>query len=318
MTFFNNLPLVPEQASNLAAKVDLLFWFINGVTIFFTGLVVLLLVVLGTRYRKGSPAPRKPLTHKAQLTMEITWTIIPLLIGLFIFAWSTILFEEMWNAPKNATDIYVVGKQWMWKLQHPNGKREINELHVPIGKPIRLVMTSQDVIHSFFVPAFRTKMDVVPGRYTSSWFTPTRVGAYHLFCAEYCGNQHAKMGGTVYVMEQADFARWLSGAGSEGGTLAQRGEKQMARLGCATCHREDAMARAPSYKGLYGSMVRLSDGRQVKADETYLRESILDPKAKVVSGYDPVMPTFTNLVTDDQITEIIAYIKSLAGTGASK
>lgn len=314
MNVFNNFPLFPETASNLASKVDLLFFFIQGVTVFFTLLVVALIVYFGAKYRKGSSAIRLPMTHKTQLTMEITWTIVPLVVGMFIFVWSSALFQEMWTAPKDATDIYIVGKQWMWKAQHLNGKREINELHVPTGKPIRLVMTSQDVIHSFFVPAFRTKMDVVPGRYTSSWFIPTKTGAYHLFCAEYCGNQHAKMGGTVYVMEPADFARWLSGTTGEGGSLAERGEKLAARLGCATCHREDAMARAPSYNGLYGSMVRLTDGRTVKADETYLRESIMDPKAKIVKGYEPLMPTFNTLVSDDQITELLAYIKSKAGT----
>jgi cytochrome c oxidase subunit 2 len=313
----HDIPLFPEQASNFAVKVDALFFAILAVVVFFTVLVMALVIVFSIQYRRGSKAKREPMSHRTAMTLEITWTVIPTVLGFGMFLWAAALYQEMWTAPHEATDIYVVGKQWMWKLQHPNGKREINELHIPIGRPVRLVMTSQDVIHSFYVPAFRTKMDVVPGRYQSSWFVPTKIGKYHLFCAEYCGNQHAKMGGWVYVMPPAEFAKWLSGTQGEGGSLAERGEKDFNRFGCVTCHKEDATGRAPSFKGLYGSVVRLEDGRGVKAEETYIRESILDPRAKVVAGYEPVMPTFKNQVSDDQIVELIAYIKSLSGNSSA-
>jgi len=307
----SNLPLFPEQASNLAPKIDNVFFAILAVTVFFTGLVLTAILIFLVRYRKASKVPRGgEMSHKAQIILEITWSAIPLGIAMVIFLWAAAVYQDIVTPPKNATDIYVVGKQWMWKLQHPSGKREINELHVPIGRPVRLVMTSQDVIHSFFVPAFRTKMDVLPNRFTESWFTPTKVGRYRLFCAEYCGTQHSGMIGWVSVMEPADFQHWLSGEVA-GGTLAQRGEKEFARLGCVTCHAAGPTSRGPSLAGLIGSTVYLRDGRTLKADETYVRESIVDPRAKIVAGYEPLMPPFKSQVSEDQIIELIAYLKSL-------
>jgi cytochrome c oxidase subunit II len=310
--FFSNLPLFPEQASNFAPRVDTLFFAVLGVIIFFATLILLFILYFIVRYRKGSKAPRGgQLSHRQQVLLEIGWSVVPLVISLGIFGWSAALYQDIFTPPENASDVYVVGKQWMWKLQHSSGKREINELHVPIGRPVRLVMTSQDVIHSFFVPAFRTKMDVLPNRYTESWFTPTRAGRYHLFCAEFCGTQHSGMKGWVYVMEPTDFERWLAGASAEG-TMAERGKDHFTRLGCATCHGDGPSSRGPSLAGLIGSSVRLQGGRAIRADESYVRESILDPRAKLVAGYEPLMPTFKNQVSEDQIIELISYIKSLA------
>ena len=312
-SFFSSLPLFPEQASNLAPKVDGVFFFVLAVTIFFTLLILSLILFFIVRYRKGSKAVRPPpIGRRTQIILEVLWIGIPLGLSLVMFVWAATVYQDIFTPPANATDIYVVAKQWMWKLQHPSGKREINELHVPLGRPVRLVMTSQDVIHSFFVPAFRTKMDVLPNRYTQSWFIPTKVGSYHLFCAEYCGTKHSGMIGTVYVMEPTDFENWLAGSSGEGGSLADQGQKQFARLGCASCHMAGASSRGPSLAGLIGSAVHLRDGRTLKADETYVRESILDPRAKIVSGYEPLMPTFKNQVSEDQIIQLIAYIKSLA------
>ena len=220
-----------------------------------------------------------------------------------------IYFKER-TAPRGATQIYVVAKQWMWKLQHEEGQREINELHVPVGRDVEMIMTSQDVIHSFYVPAFRIKQDVLPGRYTTLWFRPTRSGTYHLFCAEYCGTQHSGMIGQVVVLEPAQYESWLSG-GLASGSLASSGQSIFQQLGCATCHRSDTQGRGPNLIGLFGKPVQLEDGRAVTADENYIRESILNPSAKIVSGFKPIMPVFQGLVSEEQLNALIAYIKSL-------
>jgi cytochrome c oxidase subunit 2 len=232
---------------------------------------------------------------------------------MVMFGWGAVLYVRNAQAPAGTFEIYVVGKQWMWKLQHPEGNREINELHVPIGVPIRLIMTSEDVIHSFYVPAFRIKQDVLPGRYTTMWFQPTRPGKYHLFCAEYCGNQHAGMGGWVYVMEPAEYEKWLTG-GSSGESMAASGQALFERLGCNTCHRPEGSGRGPSLVGLLGRQVPLMDGRTVVADEGYVRESILNPRAKILLGFQPLMPTFQGQVSEEQLLQLLAYIKSLKQT----
>jgi cytochrome c oxidase subunit 2 len=227
-----------------------------------------------------------------------------------MFAWGASLYFHLSYPPANALNLYVVGKQWMWKIQHPEGRREINELHVPVGQPIKLTMTSEDVIHSFFVPAFRTKMDVVPGRYTTLWFEATKAGEYHLFCAEYCGTSHSLMIGRVVVMEPVQYQEWLSG-GSSQEPLTVAGERLFQQLGCDTCHRADSRARGPVLEGLFGKSVQLQGGQTVIADEAYIRESILNPNAKLVTGYQPLMPTFQGLVSEEGILQILAYIKSL-------
>jgi cytochrome c oxidase subunit 2 len=231
-------------------------------------------------------------------------------IALALFGWGTYIYFRNSDPPEGATEMYVVGKQWMWKLQHPEGQREINELHVPVGRPVKLTMATEDVIHSFYIPAFRVKNDVVPGRYTSLWFTPTKVGKYHLFCAEYCGTQHSGMKGWVYVMEQVDYENWLSGRAT-GETIVQAGQRLFERMGCHSCHRSDAPGRGPVLEGVFGSTVVLQDGRKVIVDESYIRESILRPSARIVAGFRTQMPTFQGQITEEGLLEIIAYIKSL-------
>ncbi len=242
--------------------------------------------------------------------LEVGWTLIPTLIAIFIFAWGAVIYVNYRVAPKDTLDIYVIGKQWMWKLQQPNGRKEINELHIPVNRNVKLIMGSEDVIHDFYVPAFRVKMDVVPGRYNTMWFRPTKVGRYHFFCSQYCGTNHAVMGGWVTVMDPAEYAAWLAGEAGDVNPVSA-GEKLFTQLACVTCHIANGTGRAPSLNGVYGAKVLLADGTTVTADEAYIRESILQPKAKIVAGYQPVMPTFQGLVTEEQILNLTAYIKSL-------
>jgi cytochrome c oxidase subunit 2 len=249
-------------------------------------------------------------------TLEIIWSVIPFGLTMVMFTWGAAIFFNQSRPPDNAMQIYAVGKQWMWKLEHQEGIREINELHVPVGRPIRITMASEDVIHSFFVPAFRTKQDVVPGRLTTTWFTPTKTGKYHLFCAEYCGTRHSGMIGWVYVMEPREYENWLGG-GTSGGSLAENGKLLFEQLACANCHKEDNSGRCPTLVGVFGKDVTLAGGAKVKADEAYIRESILNPQAKIVAGYENIMPTFTGLVNEDQVVQLIEYVKSLAAKPGS-
>jgi cytochrome c oxidase subunit 2 len=227
-----------------------------------------------------------------------------------MFGWGAAIYVDYRHTPADTLDIYVVGKQWMWRLQQPDGRKEINELHVPVNRNVRLIMASEDVIHDFSVPSFRVKMDVVPGHYNNMWFRPTKTGKYHFFCSQYCGTNHAVMGGWVTVMEPDEYAKWLSGTSASGDPAAV-GEKLYSDLACNTCHLPDGKGRGPSYYGVYGSKVKLADGSTVVADDTYIRESILQPNAKIVAGFQPVMPSFQGLVTEDQILALTAYIKSL-------
>ena len=310
------LQLFPEQASTLAPEVDHLLYFLVAVTIFFTVLIFGAIFYLALRYRRRSNA-EVPHTVHTGYTLEILWSVIPFGLTMVMFAWGASIFFTASRPPSNAINIYAVGKQWMWKLEHVEGQREINELHIPVGTPVRLTMTSEDVIHSFFVPAFRTKQDVLPGRYTTTWFQPTKAGKYHLFCAEYCGTKHSGMIGWVYAMEPKDYQNWLSGDASEG-SMAENGKKLFEQLACSNCHKEDNSGRGPSLVGVYGKQVQLTGGGTVKADEAYFRESILQPQAKVVSGFEPVMPTFQGLVSEEQVVQLVEYVKSLGpkpGTG---
>jgi cytochrome c oxidase subunit 2 len=305
-----NFQLFPEQASAAAAKVDHLYFFLVGISGAFSFLIFILIVRFAVKYRRRSETERPPPAY-ANVRLEVAWIVIPLILAMVMFGWGASVFFELRSPPRGASEIYVVGKQWMWKIQHPTGQREINELHVPLGVPVKLVMTSEDVIHSFYVPAFRTKMDVLPGRYTTLWFTATRAGRYHLFCAEYCGTGHSKMIGSIHVLEPPRYQEWLEG-GVPGETLAQVGERLFQQIGCATCHAEEPGSRGPSLRGLFGSTVRLKDGTEVLADENYLRESILRPSAKVVSGFDPVMPAYEGQISEEDLLKFIAWIKSLA------
>jgi len=301
--------LFPDQASNFAPEVDHLLYFLLAVTVFFTLLIFGAIFYFAIRYRRRSEKELPHVVHGGY-TLEILWSVIPFGLTMVMFTWGASLFFNLSRPPDNAMQIYAVGKQWMWKLEHQEGVREINELHVPVGRPVRITMASEDVIHSFFVPAFRTKQDVVPGRYTTTWFTPTKTGKYHLFCAEYCGTNHSGMIGWVHVMEPREYEAWLGGGSSEG-SLAENGKLLFEQLACANCHKEDNSGRCPTLVGLFGKDVKLASGATVKADEGYIRESIMDPQAKVVAGYEPVMPTFTGLVNEDQLVQLIEYVKSI-------
>jgi cytochrome c oxidase subunit 2 len=299
--------LFPEQASTVADRVDALFIFLMAVTGAVAFLVLVLLLYFGYRYRRRSDvAPPRML---GSLRLELFWTIIPFLIFLVMFVWGAKVFFAMAYPPEDALEVYVVGKQWMWKIQHPDGQREINELHVPVNQAVKLTLASEDVIHSFFVPAFRIKQDVLPGRYTRAWFRATKPGRYHLFCAQYCGTNHAGMIGTVVVLDQTEYRSWLNQHAE--GSLALQGRKLFLKLQCVSCHGVDSRARAPLLENLHGREVRLRDGRTVTADDDYLRESILRPAAKIVEGWEPIMPTFQGQVNEDELIQLIAYLRSL-------
>jgi cytochrome c oxidase subunit 2 len=278
--------------------------------VFFTLLISSILVFFVIRYRRRTPyeIPR-PIAGSHKL--ETLWTVIPFVIAMTMFAWGASVYFEQYSPPKNAIEIYVVGKQWMWKIQHSTGQREINELHIPVGRKVKLIMTTEDVIHDFFVPAFRIKADVVPGRYTSEWFEATKPGTYHLFCAEYCGMNHSGMIGSVIVMEPREFDNWLSGnAGNQ--TPAVAGQQLYQSLGCVSCHGANGEGgRGPTLAGLFGRQTLLSTGQTVRADEAYIRESIINPQAKLVAGFGPIMPTFQGQVSEDQLVQLLAFIKSL-------
>lgn len=349
-------PLFPEQASTVAGTVDLLYLVLIGLASFFALGVAVLLVGFAIHYRHGNDKADRTGIVNSNLRLEVLWSLGPLLLSLGVFGWGAMTYVDIKRPPPGEPlEIYVVAKQWMWKFQHPNGVREINDLHLPEGRPVKFIMTSQDVIHSLYVPAFRLKQDVLPGRYTDLWVEPSRAGVYHLFCTEYCGTEHSYMGGKAIVMEPGDYERWLregatDGSNTEPGTgrferapsgaedapvnpgpwgaarpearsdaplqgMAARGEALFERLRCTTCHRPDSTAlypaQGPSLYRLYGSEVRLQNNRTVTADEHYLRESILYPQARLVLGYPPIMPTFKGQITEDELMDLVAYLKSL-------
>jgi cytochrome c oxidase subunit 2 len=312
---FDNFPLWPPTASSHALWEDLLYIFLVAVCVAMTILIFTVVVVFATKYRRRHG--REATQIEGSLLLEIGWTVIPLGIMMVMFVGGAVLYFHMRTPPRDASEVYVVAKQWMWKLQHVEGQREINELHVPVGRNVRLIMTSQDVIHSFYVPAFRVKMDVVPGRYTTMWFRPTRAGTYHLFCAQYCGTMHSGMIGDVVVMEPADYQAWMSG-GPVTGSLAENGQALFQQLGCSTCHRFDVQGRGPNLTGVFGQPVQLQDGRTVTADEDYIRESILNSQAKIVSGFQPIMPVFQGQISEEQLNAMVAYVKSLSQAPAGQ
>jgi cytochrome c oxidase subunit 2 len=309
------LPLWPEAASAVATDVDHLYIYLTLVSIVMSVLIFGTIFVFAIKYRRRSP-DEVPQPIHGSLRLEITWSIIPFLVMLTFFWWGAKIFFLNATPPPDSMDVYAVGKQWMWKLQYPEGQREINELHVPVGRPVKITLASEDVIHSFFIPALRVKHDVVPGRYDTMWFTANKPGRYHLFCAEYCGTEHSGMVGWVTVMQPADYENWLSGGGS-GGSMAQQGERLFEQMGCSTCHLLDRQGRCPIMRGVYGSRVQLTDGKTVVADDAYIRESILNPNAKIVAGFHPdVMPSFQGQISEEGILQLIVYIKSLAITNA--
>jgi cytochrome c oxidase subunit 2 len=301
-------PVFPEQASTLAGRTDALLFYLLGLCGFVATVIALLIVYFAIRYRRR-PGNERATQVLGSNRLELAWTVVPLVLFLVTYVWGANIYFWAYTPPPDALPVYGIGKQWMWKFQHLSGQREINELHVPVGRAVKVLLTSQDVIHSFYVPAFRTKQDAVPGRYTELWFEATVPGTYHLFCAEYCGTLHSHMAGAVVAMEPAAFEQWLAGGATS--SPAQRGQKLFQDLGCETCHRADTLARGPDLTGLFGKPVRLRGGQVVTADEAYVRESILDPAAKVVDGWEPIMPTFRGLVTEEGIVDLIEYVKSL-------
>jgi cytochrome c oxidase subunit 2 len=306
---WSNLPLFPVSASSVSNEMDMLYFFLLAVSAFFSVLIAALIVVFAIRFRQRRKGEVGEEIH-GSLVLELTWTLIPLGLTMVMFIWGAQLFFTVARPPQNAMEITVVGKQWMWKVQHPDGVREINELHVPVGRPVRITLGSEDVIHDFSIPAFRVKMDAVPGKLTTLWFTATMTGQFHIFCSQYCGTKHSGMIGTVTVMDPLDYEAWLA-AGRSANSTVQNGEKLFADLSCITCHKADSTGRGPSLVGVFGNSVKLADGRTVIADENYLRESIVNSQAKAVQGFQPIMPAFQGQISEENLLQIITYIKSL-------
>jgi cytochrome c oxidase subunit 2 len=312
----SGVPLFPPQASTIAPEVDNLYFFIVAVTAFFAVLVSVLVMYFAIKYRDDTGLKVGADIH-GSVPLEIGWSLIPFIIAMMIFAWASVVYFRSIRPPDQTLEIYATGKQWMWRFQHTDGNREINTLHIPVGRPVKVTFTSEDVLHDLYIPAFRVKADAIPGRYSSIWFEATKAGEYHLFCAEYCGTRHSGMIGTVYVMEPEDYQAWLATGGElQGATMQARGEQLFQQLACATCHRTDNTGRGPTLVSLFGSPVRLANGQTVTADEGYIRESILRPQLKQVEGYGPVMPTFQGLVNEEGMLSLIEYVKSLSAPPA--
>ncbi|HEV8396394.1 MAG TPA: cytochrome c oxidase subunit II [Vicinamibacterales bacterium] len=304
----SSIPIFPAQASTFAADVDKLYFLVLGVTSFFAIAVVIFVAIFAIKYQDHSGTQVGAPIH-GSIPLELAWSFIPFVISIGIFAYATVVYFEIVRPPAETLQIYSTGKRWMWRFQHINGRAEINELHVPKGRPVKITFTSEDVLHDIYIPAFRVKADAIPGRYSEIWFEPSQIGDFHLFCAEYCGTKHSGMIGRVVVMEPRDYQAWLSG--SDGQPLAARGQQLFQQLACVTCHLNDGTGRGPSLAGVYGSKVELANGSGVVADEGYIRESILTPQMKLVSGFQPVMPTFQGLVNEEGVMSLIEYIKSL-------
>jgi cytochrome c oxidase subunit 2 len=309
----SGIPLFPEQASTMAPVVDNLYFFILAVTAFFALLVVILVVYFAVKYRDDTGLKvGAPIT--GSIPLEIGWSLVPFFVAMAIFVWATVVFFQVVRPPDQTLDVYATGKRWMWRFQHIDGQREINQLHVPVGRAIKVTFTSEDVLHDLYIPVFRVKADAIPGRYSSIWFKATKTGDFHIFCAEYCGTRHSGMIGQVHVMEPDAYQAWLSGGGLTG-SLSARGEQLFQQLACNTCHVGDGSGRGPRLAGVFGSEVKLEGGRTVKADESYIRESILTPQMKIVQGYGPIMPTFQGLVSEENLLSLIEYVKTLQATG---
>jgi cytochrome c oxidase subunit 2 len=299
--------LLPADGAASATRLDSLALCL----LLLTGAVALgvmaMTIVFCVRYRAASKADRSHVPSKGRF-IEIAWAVIPLLLFLFLYAWGAVDYAALYRPEPAATPVFVVAKQWMWKAEHRNGRREVGQLHLPLGRPVRLVITSQDVIHSFFVPAFRIKQDAVPGRYTAIGFTPSKAGEYQLFCAEYCGTEHAMMTGKIVVLPPAEYARWLAEGPRQPG-MAARGFALFRQYGCSGCHGAGSSVHAPDLTNLLGRRVHLQDGRELLADEAYVRDSILEPRKDVVAGYEPIMPSFAGQIGEEDVLAIIEYIR---------
>ncbi len=306
--WLTDFAVIPPEASKIAPQVDALLVFMTLVSLVGLTLVALLVTTFSILYRRE----RNPVATQIEgsTLLEATWTIIPLGLFLVMFVWGSVLYFRIYTPPPNAMNIYVVGKQWMWKAEHPGGQHEINSLHVPIGQPVQLTLISQDVFHSFSLPAFRVKREAIPGRYTTVWFEATEVGTYHLFCSQYCGTSHSAMIGNVVVMTPDDYKKWLDSSTS-GVSLAQNGERLFASLSCTACHNGRPDARGPSLANVYGSKLTLSNGEHVQVDDEYLRQAILNPSAHITQGYAPIMPTYQGQISEEGIFSLVEYIKGL-------
>jgi len=308
------IPLwLPGETSH-ARAVDVLLVGLLISTLLVLTLLFYLLLRFAIHYRAGNVAANRDHRIRKSWYLEATWTVATMVAFLVLFVWGARLYLNLYDVPKDALPIYIVAKQWMWQAQHVGGQREINEVHVPVGRTVRLIMSSKDVIHSFFIPAFRVKHDVLPGRAEGIWFEPERAGVFHLFCAEYCGTDHSRMMGRIVVMSQPAFEQWLARQDTDG-TLAAQGEKLFRQFGCSGCHTAGAAVRAPLLDGLYGKAVPLADGTMETADERYLRDSILQPRSQIAAGYEPLMPSFAGRISEGELIAIVAYIKSLGATG---
>ncbi len=327
------LPFLPDSASTIAGRVDSLFLVLVLLALVFAVPVAGLIIYFAVKYRRGTDVDRTNAPNE-NLKLETTWIVIPLILSMGVFGWGARLYFDMFTVPKDGMDIYVLGRQWMWEFKYPTGQRELNVLHVPVGRDVRLTMISEDVIHSFYVPAFRVKHDVLPGRYTTAWFQATKPGTYHLFCAEYCGTEHSGMIGSVVAMAPKDYQTWLdqnrttsasviaentspSAQAVAPQTMAQAGAQTFQHLGCYVCHRPDGEGAGPSLVNVYGKPVQLINGEIVLADTNYIRDSVIDPNAQIVAGYDPIMPTYAEQISEDELLKLVEYIKSLGnGTEA--
>jgi cytochrome c oxidase subunit 2 len=309
------IPFLPSTASTVAHEFNILSAALLAITCATLALVVLLMLRFCSHYRRSNEDADRGHQSRKSWHWEVGWTVGSFVVFLGLYAWGANLFLREHQWPAGAGEVYVVGKQWMWKIEHSSGQREIDALHVPVNRPVRLVMTSQDVIHSFYVPAFRLKQDVVPGRYVSLWFDPDRIGAYRLYCTQFCGTDHAEMGGSVTVMSAGDFAKWLAANASDS-TLSGDGAVLYRRFGCAGCHEPGSGVAAPRLAGLYGRPVALRDGGTVLADENFLRQAILEPAAQPPAGYPTIMPSFAGQLDEEQVVSLVAYLKSL-GSGST-
>jgi cytochrome c oxidase subunit II len=306
--WLNASALFPREASTIAPYADALYFFLLTITVIGLVLVATLVFGFSIRYRQSN----HPVAEQVEgsTLLEATWTIIPLALFLVVFVWGALLYFRIYTPPANSMNIYVVGKQWMWKAEHPGGQHEINALHVPTGRPVQLTMISQDVFHSFSIPDFRVKREVIPGRYSTVWFEATTPGTYHLFCTQYCGTNHSQMIGEITVLTPEDYQKWTEGSTS-GMSLAQNGERLFATMGCNACHSGSAAARGPNLGGVYGSKLQLASGSEVLVNEAYLRDAILNPSQHVTAGYAPIMPTYQGQVSEDGLIDLVEYIKGL-------
>src|ERR1700759_574013 len=306
--WLTNSALFPPEASAISPYMDAFYFFLCAISA--VGLVAVAILVFGfsIMYRKEkSPVATQ---IEGSTLLEATWTIIPLALFLVCFVWGGLLYFRIYNPPADAMNIYVVGKQWMWEAEHPGGQHEINALHVPIGRPVQLTMISQDVFHSFSIPDFRVKREVIPGPYSTVWFEATTTGTYHIFCTQYCGTNHSVMIGEVTAMSPDDYQKWTQESTS-GMSLAQNGERLFASMGCNACHSGSATARGPNLAGVYGSKLQLANGSQVVVNEAYLRDAILNPSQHVTAGYAPIMPTYQGQVSEDGLIDLVEYIKGM-------